>query len=84
MRLRRSVQVRIDIIYDIGPSYNFLFPNRRKRTVAIVVPSKAHVEALANRIGMATESFEQLCSNAKVCQAVLDSLNAGGSQAGAI
>ena len=62
----------------------FHFPNGRKRTVAIVVPSKAHVEALANRIGMATESFEQLCSNAKVCQAVLDSLNASGSQAGAI
>ena len=60
------------------------FPICRKRTVAIVVPSRAHVEALANRIGMATESFEQLCSNGKVRRAVLDNLNASGSQAGSV
>ena len=64
----------------IVPEFFFIFCS--KRTVAIVVPSKAHVEALANRIGMATESFEQLCSNTKACKAVLNEINASGSQAG--
>ncbi len=53
----------------------------KKRTVAIVVPSRTHVEAMANKMGL-TESYEQLCSNDDVSQAVLKQISASGSQSG--
>jgi long-subunit acyl-CoA synthetase (AMP-forming) len=53
----------------------------RKRTVAIVVPSQSHVQALANKMGL-TENFEQLCVNTRVRDAVLRQICAAGMHSG--
>ncbi|XP_059098131.1 fatty acid CoA ligase Acsl3-like [Tigriopus californicus] len=53
----------------------------KQTTVALVVPSKVHLEALGQRLGK-TESFEQLCTDSDVLEAVLKDLSTTGLSQG--
>lgn len=54
---------------------------RKKSTVALVVPSKPHLEELAGHLGN-VESYERLCDNPEIVQAVLDQLTQSGLSSG--
>ncbi|KAK9511143.1 hypothetical protein O3M35_005763 [Rhynocoris fuscipes] len=49
-------------------------------TVALVVPNQTHLFAIAERLGLGNQSFEELCSNSKIEKVVLEELVAHGKK----
>lgn len=48
-------------------------------TVALVVPNQTHLAVMAERLGL-SQSFDELCENAKIEKAVLAELAAHGKK----